>query len=212
MQTSDQQYKDRDTDIFSSFPGLTHTQSHRTSLTTARIISPQIYTQDPSLQIGTALNIPSPHPWKSTYHRKHLQADLHFPGSSGTYRQHLKKQWLYRWTQKYSTPENWFQIIFQKQRKENIKLTSTYRANRNNPKHFFKFFKPCRQDTTAITALRDSCNTFVTDPEHKTCLLNTFNPFSHTKTPIHPTYLIGLTLQSRCLTFWPMASKNYWQH
>ncbi|XP_069994159.1 uncharacterized protein [Penaeus vannamei] len=96
-------------------------------------------------------------------------------------RQHRKKQRLYRRAQTYNTPENWTAFkTHQKTFSKNIKKAehehiSTYLANnvRNNPKHFFKFFKSRRQDTTAITALKDYNNTLVTDPELKSQLLNT---------------------------------------
>jgi len=103
------------------------------------------------------------------------------PWFSRELRRHRKKQRLYRREQTYYTPENWTAFkTHQKTFSKNIKKAehehiSTYLANnvRNNPKHFFKFFKSRRQDTTAITALKDYNNTLVTDPELKSQLLNT---------------------------------------
>ena len=50
---------------------------------------------------------------------------------------------------------------------------STYLSNniKNNTRHFFKFFKSRRQDTTNISALKQN-NTLVTTPEEKAQLLN----------------------------------------
>ena len=42
---------------------------------------------------------------------------------------------------------------------------------KNNTRHFFKFFKSCRQDTTNISALKHN-NTVVTTSEHKAQVLN----------------------------------------
>ena len=96
-------------------------------------------------------------------------------------RQHRKKQRLYRRAQTYNTPENWtafhtFQKTFAKNiRKAEHEHIASHLANniKNNTKHFYKFFKTRKQDTTAITALKDNTDTLVTDPEHKAQLLNT---------------------------------------
>ena len=96
-------------------------------------------------------------------------------------RQHRKKQRLYRRAQTYNTPENWTAFHnFQKTFSKNIKKAerthiATFLANnvKNNTKHFFKFFKTRRQDTTAISALKDYNNTLATDSEHKAQILNT---------------------------------------
>ena len=94
-------------------------------------------------------------------------------------RQHRKKQRLYRRAQTYNTPENWKTYkVHQKKFAKNIKTAernyiSTYLTDniKNNIRHFFKFFKSRKQDTTNISALKRN-NTLVTSPDGKAQLLN----------------------------------------
>ena len=94
-------------------------------------------------------------------------------------RQHRKKQRLYKRAQTYNSTVNWNAYkTHQKKFAKNIKTAersyiSTYLTDniKNNVRHFFKFFKSRRQDTTNISALKDN-NTYVSTPEQKAQLLN----------------------------------------
>ena len=131
--------------------------------------------------------------WENLKHTIHTAMNNHIPQKtpSSRYtlpwfnrelrRKHRKKQRLYRRAQTYNTPENW--AAYRSQQKTLAKDTKTaerkhialYLADniRNNKKHFYKFFKSRRQDTTTITSLKDHNNTLQTSPEHKAHILNT---------------------------------------
>ena len=88
---------------------------------------------------------------------------------------------MYKRAQTYNTPENW--AAYKNQQKtlaKDIKTAerkhiASYLADniKNNKKHFYKFFKSRRQDTTTINSLKDHNNTLQTSPEHKAQILNT---------------------------------------
>ena len=131
--------------------------------------------------------------WDNLKHAIHTSMNNHIPQKtpSSRYslpwfnrelrRRHRKKQRLYRRAQTYNTPENW--AAFRNHQKTLAKDTKVaerkhialYLADniRNNKKHFYKFFKSRRQDTTTITSLKDHNDTLHTHPEHKAQILNT---------------------------------------